>query len=64
MLEMTDFFVKNVFQFHALHRWKSATLKITNLAILDPYIVLLNQGTDFDSFGGTCLYLKHYKSSI
>ena len=41
MLEMTAFLLKTFF--NSMHWWKSATLKIANLAILNHYTVLLNQ---------------------
>jgi hypothetical protein len=41
MLEMTAFFVKHFFQFHALVQ--KCHFEIANLAILNHYMVLLNQ---------------------
>ena len=48
MLEMTAF-LSNTF-FNSMHWCKSATLKIANLAILNHYMVLLNQCMELNFF--------------
>ena len=47
MLEMTAFLLKHFF-FNSMHWCKSATLKIANLAILNHYMVLMNQCMEFE----------------